>query len=164
MYKPEYIVRRAKSRENQNLRFRTWLKGHVNPDDLDEAFRELHEELFDGYDCCQCGNCCRMYRTTVEPAEMDRIAQALGMTVPELKEKYLIHDKSGVEVFPAPCPMLQEDGTCRIQDVKPEECRAFPYTDRPERMFSLYAVMEYAGICPVVFEIVERLKKRYHFT
>ena len=163
MYKPEYIVQRAKSKESQNLRFRTWLKGHVADEALDEAFHELHKELFADYDCCQCGNCCRMYRTTVESDEMPRIAEALGLSVQELKEKYLLLEKNGIHTFPAPCPMLQEDGTCRIQDVKPEECRAFPYTDRPERMSSLYGVMEYAGMCPVVFEIVERLKKRYHF-
>ncbi len=162
MFSPKYIVKRAKSKENQNLRFRSWLKWHVSEKELDEAFRELHEELFANYNCCQCGNCCRMYRTTVEPSEMERIAEALGITVEELKEKYLLHEND-IDTFPAPCPMLQEDGTCRIQDVKPEECCAFPYTDRPDRMSSLYSVMEYAGMCPVVYEIVERLKLRYQF-
>ena len=85
MFSPKYIVKRAKSKENQNLRFRSWLKWHVSEKELDEAFRELHEELFANYNCCQCGNCCRMYRTTVEPSEMERIAEALGITVEELK-------------------------------------------------------------------------------
>ncbi len=138
MFSPKYIVKRAKSKENQNLRFRSWLKWHVSEKELDEAFRELHEELFANYNCCQCGNCCRMYRTTVEPSEMERIAEALGITVEELKEKYLLHEND-IDAFPA------------------------PYTDRPDRMHSLYAVMEYAGMCPVVYEIVERLKLRYQF-
>ena len=157
MFSPKYIVKRAKSKENQNLRFRSWLKWHVSEKELDEAFRELHEEIgvLDNVHIAE-------MLTTVEPSEMERIAEALGITVEELKEKYLLHEND-IDTFPAPCPMLQEDGTCRIQDVKPEECCAFPYTDRPDRMHSLYAVMEYAGMCPVVYEIVERLKLRYQF-
>ena len=40
------ISERAKLKENENYRFRTYLKMHADPLKLDEQFRELHEELF----------------------------------------------------------------------------------------------------------------------
>ena len=162
MFKPDEIVKKAKKRETQNLRFRTWLKNHADPEELDARFKALHEKLFADYDCTQCGNCCRMYQTTVQPSEMERIAKRLSITVFELNEQYLLREED-CHVFPAPCPMLQEDGKCRINDVKPEECCGFPYTDKPDRYWSLYGMMEYAGICPVVYEIIERLKQIYRF-
>ena len=162
MLPPEDIVRRAKKREAQNLRFRSWLKNHADEDELDARFKGLHEKIFATYDCRRCGNCCRMYQTTIQPSEIERIADYLGINVFDFRNEFLINGDDGY-VFPAPCPMLQENGECRIQEVKPEECRGFPYTDRPGRMESLYGVMEYAGICPVVHEIVERLKQMYGF-
>ena len=162
MFKPDEIVEKAKKRERQNLRFRTWLKNHADAEELDARFKAFHEKLFADYDCTQCWNCCRMYRTTVQPSEMEKIAECLGITVFELNEQYLLHEED-YYAFPAPCPMLQEDGKCRINDVKPEECCGFPYTDKPDRYWSLYGMMEYAGICPVVYEIIERLKQIYRF-
>lgn len=158
MLSPEDIVRKAKKREAQNLRFRSWLKFHADEDELDARFKALHEKIFATYDCRECGNCCRMYQTTVQPSEIERIADCLGIDVLDFRNEFLLHNNNGY-VFNAPCPMLQENGECRIQEVKPEECKCFPYTNRPGRMESLYGMMEYAGICPVVHEIIERLSR-----
>ena len=176
MVRPDTVEYYARKKENKNYKFRTWLKCHADPDDLDKRFKALHEELFTDYDCCKCGNCCRKYRVILEPGEAERIAVYLAMPVEEFKGKYIIDDTrtlddasamddeyAGKDMFPAPCPMLCEDGKCRIQEVKPEECKGFPYTDRPDRMGSLLGVLEFAETCPVVYEIVERLKESYQF-
>lgn len=162
MLKPNEVAAKAKQKETKNIRFRTWLKNHADPDDLDARFKELHEILFRDYDCTKCGNCCRNFVTAVEPSEMEKIADYLNMPVSELKESY-IRSQDGGDVFPAPCPMLQKDGKCRIYEVRPEECSGFPYTDRPNRIASLWGVLEFAEVCPVVYEIVERLKESYRF-
>ena len=44
--------------------------------------------------------------------------------------------------------------TCR-----PESCKKYPYTDQPDRWGSLYSVLDVIEVCPVAFEIYERLKK-----
>jgi Fe-S-cluster containining protein len=62
-----------------------------------------------------------------------------------------------------PCVFLQEDGRCQIHSCKPDSCKGYPYTDRPERLFRLISVIEFARTCPVVFEILERLKAQYRF-
>lgn len=38
-----------------------------------------------------------------------------------------------------------------------------PYTDQPERLWSLLGMLDTITICPVAFEIFERLKKEYGF-
>lgn len=62
-----------------------------------------------------------------------------------------------------PCDFLQEDGNCKLGDCKPDSCKQYPYTDRPERLLSLLSVLDTVEICPVAFEIFERLKKEYGF-
>ena len=44
-----------------------------------------------------------------------------------------------------------------------KSCKKYPYTDQPERLQSLYSVLSAVEVCPVAFEIYERLKKEYHF-
>jgi len=38
-----------------------------------------------------------------------------------------------------------------------------PFTNKPERLFSLLSIVECSSVCPIVFEMLERLKKIYGF-
>lgn len=51
MIKPEDVAGQAKRKENENIRFRSYLKNHADEETLDRQFLELHKEIFDGYDC-----------------------------------------------------------------------------------------------------------------
>ena len=53
--------------------------------------------------------------------------------------------------------------TVNLGDCKPDSCKKYPYTDQPERLCSLLGMLDTISICPVVFEIFERLKKEYGF-
>lgn len=55
------------------------------------------------------------------------------------------------------------DGSYVLGDCKPESCKKYPYTDQPERLQSLYSVLDTVAVCPVAFEIYERLKREYRF-
>ena len=90
------------------------------------------------------------------------MAASLGENESEFARKYLSEDM-GDMVFDAPCPMLLPDGACRVQACKPEECRAFPHTDKPDRLGSMLGMLSFASVCPVVFEILQRLKQMYRF-
>lgn len=50
-----------------------------------------------------------------------------------------------------------------IETCKPQSCIDYPFTDQPERLFSLISIIESASVCPVVFEMIERLKIEYGF-
>lgn len=162
MISPDKIRAVAARKEDENLRFRTFLKNRADPEELDRQFMKLHQELFSEYDCRQCGNCCREYGTALQDAEIESIAAFLGIEKQAFIEQYMTEGMGGPEL-PAPCRFLEANGNCAIQDCKPTECSGFPYTDRPERIFSLYNTLSIAEICPVVFEMLELLKEMYRF-
>ena len=162
MISPSNVSAAAAEREDENLRFRIFLKNHADPDELDRQFLALHKELFAGYDCCRCGNCCWAYGTILTEEEIVNISTHLGLTRQKFLKDHLIRGRDGLEL-PAPCRFLNADGKCWLQECKPEECKGFPYTDQPHRLKSLYSILSAAEVCPVVFEIMERLKELYYF-
>lgn len=92
------------------------------------------------FTCTKCGNCCRIPGyVRLTDKDVKRIANAMGLDIPAFTEKHtrLMPDRSGLALLEQPngaCAQLAEDGTCRIQSVKPEQCRNFPYTWRYPNM------------------------------
>jgi len=167
MLTPDEVKDKAHGREEQNYKFRTFLKNHADYDELDAQFLELHKELFADYDCCKCANCCKTYGIIIDNDEVKRIAAFIGMAENDFITEYLTNADSGDEkpykIKEKPCPFLCDDGRCRIQARKPDVCAGYPYTDHPNRLSSMHGVMRHAEVCPVVFEILERLKVMYGF-
>lgn len=165
MIHPDKVRAEAKKREDENFRFRTYLKGHADEEELDRQFLRLHQELFSGYDCNKCRNCCKMYRGSIPEADIEKDAEYLGITSEQFKDFFLEKDEitMGYQTKHEPCDFLQEDGSCKLGECKPDSCKKYPYTDQPERLWSLLSVLEAVEICPVAFEIYERLKKEYGF-
>lgn len=165
MIAPDEIEKRAQQKENENYAFRTYLKMHADPSELDEQFRKLHEELFSSYDCSRCRNCCKMYCGILHEEDVEKAANHLLISKESLIEQYLEYDpmENAYVTRNCPCDFLKENGDCMLGDNKPENCRKYPYTDQPDRMGSLLSIVESAGVCPVVYEMLERLKEEYHF-
>ena len=59
-----------------------------------------------------------------------------------------------------PCPFLGDDSKCTIYDVRPEKCRGYPFTDKPDFAFSSITHANNAVVCPAVFYLVEQMKRR----
>jgi len=167
MIKPSEVAARARRLEQQNYEFRTFLKIHADYDELDSQFLKLHKELFANYDCSKCANCCRAYNMVLDEDEVKKVAKFLKTTKGEFMTKYLVLSDPDVEeqyeCKHKPCPFLNDDGSCQIEDYKPISCKDYPFTDKPDRLSSMYSVIDHASVCPVVFEILERLKILYGF-
>ena len=167
MVKPTEVQAKAQRLEEQNIRFRTFLKSRADDDELDAQFLELHKELFAGYDCCKCNNCCRSYGIILDNDEVKRISAFLGLSESDFITEYLTdadpEDEKPYMFKSNPCVFLNDEGRCRIQECKPDVCTGFPYTDQPDRLSSMYSIIGNAEVCPVVFEILERLKVLYWF-
>ena len=153
MITPRKVKFEAKKRGNENIEFRTFLKCNADEKELDEQFKKLHEELFAKYDC------------SIPEEDLEKDAEYLGLTKEELINSYLIKKESENTYVTKhhPCDFLEEDGNCKLGEYKPENCRKYPYTDQPERLHSLYSVLETVEVCPIAFEIYERLKEEYGF-
>jgi Fe-S-cluster containining protein len=166
MLKPSEVKARAQRIEEQNLRFRSFLKNRADDDELDAQFLELHNELFANYDCCKCNNCCRAYAIPLAMDEVPPIAEFLGLPESGFISEYLAKAEDSefdYQMQSKPCSFLDIEGKCRIQSCRPTVCRDFPHTDKPDRLGSMYSVVADAEVCPVVFEILERLKQIYGF-
>lgn len=165
---PRKIMREAKKKEDENIEFRTFLKINADEEELDGLFLKLHNELFSDYDCSRCRNCCKQFHGTIPEEDFEKDAGQLGMARDEFVATYLmLHEEPGEEntfiTKHKPCDFLQEDGECKLGECKPDNCKKFPYTDQPDRFQSMYSVLNAAEVCPVVFEILERLKEEYSF-
>ena len=96
--------------------------------------------------------------------DIKKIAMYLGISQKQFIKDYGISkDEDGDLVLNAPCKLLLNNGECSVEKVKPQTCREFPHTDKPNRMSSLLGILASASVCPIVFEILERLKKVYGF-
>ena len=165
MLAPRKVKFEAQKRERENLEFRTFLKCNADEKELDEQFFKLHDELFAQYDCNRCRNCCKMYHGSIPEEDVEKDAMYLGVTATDFAEQYLggKDSEGNYKTKHKPCDFLMEDGNCKLGDCKPESCKKYPYTNQPERLWSLYSVLDTVSVCPVAFEIYERLKKEYGF-
>jgi len=168
MIDPQEIKDIAKAYADANIRFWALLKSRAKPDELDRHFRDLHNEIFirDAYDCCTCANCCRQYTIRIEQGDIPPIAERLGQSDSDFVKRYLVQDTEETGVFAIkaqPCPFLDAEGKCCIYEVRPLVCRDFPHTKKADRLFNISGILSFAEDCPVVFEIIERLKKLYGF-
>ncbi len=84
-----------------------------------------------GFKCIGCGTCCRQTgHVRLALREPDIIADFLGMGVREFIKSYtcLTRDRHGLSLIDAPdgaCIFLDKNH-CRINPVKPAQCRDFP--------------------------------------
>lgn len=84
-----------------------------------------------GFRCEQCGNCCRVPGYVhVAPDEVDAMSGYLRLTAEAFTARYtrLTADRRGLSLIEkdgTTCIFL-EDGRCRIQPVKPRQCKDFP--------------------------------------
>ena len=84
--------------------------------------------------CRLCGACCRIKDgiVRVSEAEVSRIAAFLGVAESDFiaSETELAPDRRSLMLKSrddGSCAYLTEDNLCRINPVKPEKCRTFPY-------------------------------------
>ncbi|MEM1134317.1 MAG: YkgJ family cysteine cluster protein [Bacteroidota bacterium] len=145
--------------KKQNRKFIKKLSGHAGKR-LNAYADELHEKAFSTINCLDCANCCSSIPPIVNNTDAARIAKYLGMGVSEFEATYLKVDEDKDKVMQAtPCPFLQEDKTCKIYEVRPKACRAYPHTDQQEFSKNLHLHVENAYYCPAVYNILETMKK-----
>ena len=89
MIEPTKVKETFKRIEEENYAFRAYLKNHADEDELDEQFLKLHNELFLGYDCNKCRNCCAEYLASFKEDELGPVAAFLRMGEKDFRDKYI---------------------------------------------------------------------------
>lgn len=153
----------ANKKEEENYRFRKYLKTHADEEMLDKQFKNLHKKYFKIYDCKKCRNCCKELGISIDEYELENICNYLGMDKDKFVKDNLIQNYGEYSFKDCKCKFLDQNNNCKINKCLPITCKEYPYTNKEERLFGLYSIISNASICPVVYEILEELKKEYNF-
>ena len=151
----------AKEKEEENWGYRAFLKGiDLESEEIDAIGHRIYEEVAKQIDCLQCGHCCRVMTPIIDTEDIKRLAKATGMTEQAFIDKYLAKAEAepGLEFKLLPCP-FQSGNACTVYEDRPEDCRDFPHLHKPEFASRLSGAVENCSVCPISFNVFERLKQ-----
>lgn len=92
------------------------------------------------FTCLRCGACCRVPGyVALEAGEAEAIAAFLGVDTYAFTEKHtrFTLNRKSLSLVEGPngtCVFLQDDNSCKIQPVKPAQCRGFPFLWRSSQL------------------------------
>ncbi len=152
----------AAEREEENEAFRSFLEGR-DPVMIDEQVAALNLLMAAQIDCTACGNCCRKLMISVSPVEEPFFAKHFKVTPDEARVKYLSTGLSGTHIMASmPCVFLNNN-RCSIYESRFTDCREFPHLHQPGFTRRLWSTLTHYAMCPIIFNVVERLKTEVGF-
>src|SRR6185369_3476529 len=149
----------SKNKSEENKKFLSRLKKQ-DARKVDDAFHEMHDEVFSEIDCLTCANCCKTTSPIFYQTDIERASKFLRMKPGDFIEKYLRVDEDKDYVLKSsPCTFLDSENYCTIYEARPKACREYPHTDRKKMVQITELTYKNTLVCPAVLEMVERLKK-----
>jgi hypothetical protein len=157
------IKKLSKEKEKENWRFRTFLKNcDMSSEKIDSVVYRLYRQVSSEIDCKTCRNCCKEMQPALDQEDIEKFSKCLGNSVDQFKDQYLVKDQeSGKFVFnKKPCPFLK-DNLCSNYAYRPKDCISFPHLHKKHFTSRLIGVVHNCSICPIVFNVYERLKDEF---
>lgn len=155
----EQFKQKASGKTKSNRKFFERLKkekSHV----VDGLFQEADEEVFANFNCLDCANCCKTTGPLFTAKDVHKIAAHLKLKPGEFEAEYLKRDEDGDLILKSvPCTFLQDDNRCSIYEVRPKACAEYPRTNKRNIKEILDPLKKDVGVCPAVFEMIEKIKK-----
>lgn len=155
----EDLQKLASAKKAENQKFALKMKKR-KPVRLDEVVHKLHDQAFAEFNCLDCANCCKTISPIITQKDIDRISKYTGVKAGDFIQTWLEMDEDGDFVFRnTPCPFLGKDNRCSVYEERPKACREYPHTDRDRFVRIIDLSMKNTMVCPVVYAIIEELKK-----
>lgn len=157
------IALAAEEKEAENQAFRTYL-GSQESADIDRLVQELDAIVTPQIDCTKCGNCCRSLMINITAAELTNLAAHLNRSEADVTDEYIETGSSNslMIINAIPCHFLTGN-CCSIYEQRFGECREFPGLYRPRFTSRLFAMLMHYGRCPIIYNVLEEMKKRLAF-
>ncbi|HEX5002104.1 MAG TPA: YkgJ family cysteine cluster protein [Bacteroidia bacterium] len=157
----EYVKSRALLVHEENQRFRKFLLRY-SVDETDALFTQLHRSVAAAVDCTLCAACCASLEPELQPSELDKIRARAEKS--EVSPLVSVQDSNGQtrHFLKSPCFFLCAN-RCSIYEEKPVACSSYPHLEEPGIRYRLRTVFEQAHLCPIVFHVLELMKRQTQF-
>jgi uncharacterized protein len=143
-------------RADENEKFRRYLKNR-NVHKTDLVVHRIYNDVAPRIDCTACGNCCKQLSPYLSKSDLHLLSEATRKSIEDVLTEYTEKDEEGISFNQMPCHFLV-DNKCTIYQHRPETCHSFPHLHKPDFNSRLRKVMENYAICPIIFNVVERMK------
>lgn len=133
------------------------------PRRLDKLAEEISVEVWKEVDCLSCANCCKTMSPTFTKKDIRRIADHLGMSVDEFRDKWLYFDEEDGDWMnkKQPCQFLDlRSNMCAIYEVRPDDCAGFPHLTKKKMVEYIHVHQQNIAYCPATFKMVEKMMER----
>ena len=158
----QQIAQLADQREEENDYFQSFLASQ-DAASIDARVFALQAAITPQIDCRQCGNCCKTLMIEVTQPEAEQVAQLLGVESDQFVSENL---EKGIGqrmiMNTMPCRFLEEL-SCTIYTDRFAGCREFPALDLPGFTARYFTTQMHYGRCPIIFNVLEALKKELSF-
>ena len=125
---------------------------------MDVIAHKLNDEVSAAIDCTACGNCCKTLVINVGKEEIAPLAKYLNKPNEAVKEQYIEESQQGnFFINTIPCHFLA-DKKCTIYEHRFRECRDFPHLHKPGFKARLAGTLNYYGMCPIIYNVIEEMK------
>jgi len=158
----EQIAQLADQREEENDYFQSFLASQ-DAASIDARVFALQADITPKIDCRQCGNCCKTLMIEVTQPEAERVAEVLGVESDQFVAENLDKGIGQRMIMNAiPCRFL-EALSCTIYADRFAGCREFPALHLPGFTARYFTTRMHYGRCPIIFNVLEALKKELFF-
>lgn len=158
---PQKIATKAKEKNDENWKFRSFLKMYGGRKSIDKIVQRIAKEIAAKIDCTECGNCCQVCHPVLQNKDIETLSRAISLSKNDFKTKYTCKDEDGDLVFSTkPCPFW-ENNKCLHYDSRPGDCVSYPHLHKRDFTSRLFGVIGNIAICPIVYNVYERLKLEF---
>jgi len=157
----EKIERFGKIKEDENFEFRIFLK-QQDPRRVDKIVHKLNREISEKIDCTSCGNCCTKLKPNVTDQDIEKLSACLKISPEKIRNDYTVSEGSEQMFKNLPCSFLKRK-KCTVYDDGPDDCRSYPHLHKADFTSRLFQVIANYSVCPIVFNVFERLKHELRF-
>lgn len=157
-----FIEAYAVEKQAENDQFRSFLATH-DDEEIDAVVHELDKEISPQVSCTDCGNCCKSLMVNINESEADNLSEHLQISRENFDNKYLEKGSNGLMILNCiPCHFLS-DNKCTVYEYRFEGCKEFPALHLPHFKRRAFTTFMHYDRCPIIFNVVERLKQELHF-